>query len=149
MEVLDYSTISKFMKNNVMFFMGNLELKPNKVPCRINTARADTTNTEQYVDLDTAVVLTYKQRSFDGISIGCSKPMKLADIDDCAQGGSFGARGRAIDNTLDFYTEFRPSGNGLHIFILLKSSSMIATNISSIITKHMLKSMTLMQLARL
>lgn len=120
MEVFDYSTIPKFMREQGKFCMWKLELKPgkakpDKIPYRINGLRADATNPEHFSNFEDAVT-TYRNGGYSGIGIGCFAPIKFCDVDDCIVDGKLDSRGQDIVDTLNSYTELSPSGNGIHIF---------------------------------
>lgn len=119
----DYSTIPKFMQEHGKFCLWKLEMKsgkskPDKIPYRINGKRADATNPQYYASFD-EVVDAYAKGGYAGIGIGCFEPLRLVDVDDCVANGTLDSRGQDIVDTLDSYTELSPSGNGIHIFILV------------------------------
>lgn len=121
-EIFDYSTIPKFMKEHGRFCLWKLERKqgkskPDKIPYQLNGKRANATNPKHYADFD-EVVAVYNKGGYAGIGIGCFEPLRLVDVDDCVNDGKLDDRGNDIINTLDSYTEYSPSGNGVHIFIL-------------------------------
>lgn len=119
-EVFDYSTIPKFMKDHGRFCLWKLVMKPgktkpDKIPYQLNGKRADATNPQQYSSFDETVE-AFDKGGYAGI--GCFEPLRLVDVDDCVVNGKLDARGQDIVDTLDSYTELSPSGNGIHIFIL-------------------------------
>lgn len=121
-EVFDYSTIPKFMKDHGRFCLWKFVMKPgktkpDKIPYRINGKRADATNPQHYSSFE-ETVKAFAGGGYAGIGIGCFEPLRLVDVDDCVVNGKLDARGQNIIDTLDSYTELSPSGNGIHIFIL-------------------------------
>ncbi|EHR36475.1 hypothetical protein ACWOB1_04065 [Facklamia languida] len=126
-EVFDYSTIPKFMKDHGKFCLWKLVMKPgktnpDKIPYQLNGKRADATNPQHYSSFNEAVEV-FGKGSYAGIGIGCFEPLRLADGDDCIINRKLDTRGQNIRgqnivDTLDSYTELSPSGNGIHIFIL-------------------------------
>lgn len=122
MEVFDYSTIPKFMQEHGRFCLWKLVMKPgkvnpNKILYRINGTRADAPNPQHYSSFE-ETVQAFTKGGYAGIGIGCFEPLRLVDIYDCIVNGELNAQGQDIVDTLDSYTEFSPSGNGVHIFIL-------------------------------
>lgn len=127
MEVLDYSTIPKFMNEQGKFCLWKLELKPgkenpDKILYRINGLRADATNPMHFSSFEDAVT-TYRNGGYAGIGIGCFAPIKFCDVDDCIVNGRLDYRGQDIVDTLNSYTELSPSGNGIHIFFAAEGFS--------------------------
>lgn len=123
MEILDYSTIPKFMQEHGKLCLWKLEMilgkeKPDKIPYRTNGKRADATNQQHYSSFEETVD-AFSKGVYAGIGIGCFEPLRLVDVDDCVTEGTLDAKGQDIVDTLDSYTELSPSGNGIHIFILV------------------------------
>lgn len=121
-EVFDYSTIPKFMQEHGRFCFLKLVMKPgktkpDKIPCQLNGKRADATNPQHYSSFE-ETVQAFVKGGYAGIGIGCFEPLRLVDVDDCIVSGKLDERGHDIVDTLDSYTEFSQSGNGIHIFIL-------------------------------
>lgn len=115
-----YSTIPKFMQKNGKFCLWKLEMKsgkskPYKIPYRINGKRVDATNPQHY-SIFKEIVDAFSKGRYAGI--GCFEPLRLVEVDDCVVGGMLDERGKDIMDTLDYYTELSPSGNGIHIFVL-------------------------------
>lgn len=122
LEVFDYSMIPKFMQEHGKFCLWKLEMKsgksqPDKIPYQLNGKRADATNPQHYSTFEETVV-AFSKGDYAGIGIGCFEPLRLVDVDDCVANGTLDTRGQDIVDTLDFYTELSPSGNGIHIFVL-------------------------------
>ena len=121
-EVFDYSTIPKFMKDHGRFCLWKLVMKPgktkpDKIPYQLNGKRADATNPQHYSSFEETVE-AFAKGGYTGIGVGCFEPLRLVDVDDCVVYGKLDTRGQDIVDTLDSYTELSPSGTGIHIFIL-------------------------------
>lgn len=122
-EVFDYSTIPKFMKGHGRFCLWKLVMKPgktkpDKIPYQLNEKRPDATNPQHYSSFE-EIVEVFAKGGYAGIGIGCFEPLKLVDVDDCIVSGKLDAGSQDIVDTLDSYTELSPSGNGIHIYILV------------------------------
>lgn len=121
-EVFDYSTIPKFMKDHGRFCLWKLVMKPgktkpDKIPYRIDGKRADATNPQHYSSFEKTVE-AFAEGGYACIGIGCFETLRLVDVDECVANGKLDARDQDIVDTLDSYTELSSSGNGIHIFIL-------------------------------
>lgn len=118
----DYSTISKFMQEHGKFCLWKLEMKsgkgkPDKIPYQLNGKRADATNPQHYASFE-EIVEVFAKGGYAGVGVGCFKPLRLVDVDDCVVDRMLDERGQDIMDTLDSYTELSPSSNGIHIFVL-------------------------------
>ncbi|MBF1050220.1 phage NrS-1 polymerase family protein [Peptostreptococcus sp.] len=121
-EVFDYSTIPKSMQEHGRFCLWKLvmkldKIKPDKIPYQLNGKRANATNSQHYSSFEETVE-TFASGGYADIGIGCFEPLRLVYVDDCVVNRKLDERGQDIVDTLDSYTEFSPSENGIHIFIL-------------------------------
>ena len=91
----------------------------NKIPMNARTGRnAASNDPSTWADVNTAWA-SVKRHGWDGLgwvfTIGSG--IVGIDLDDCFEAGYIKAWARDIVHCLDSYTEFSPSGNGLHIFV--------------------------------
>lgn len=106
-EVFDYSTIPKFMKDHGRFCLWKLVMKPgkkkpDKIPYQLNGKRADATNPQHYSSFEETVE-AFAKGGYAGIGVGCFEPLRLVDVDDCVVYGKLDTRGQDIVDTLDSY----------------------------------------------
>ncbi|MED2155453.1 DNA primase, partial [Bacillus thuringiensis] len=92
--------------------------KPTKVPYQVTGEMAQANNRRTWSTFATAVKF-YLEGDYDGIGFVFSKQDKYigVDIDKCVVDEKTNAFATEIIDTLDSYTEFSPSGNGIHIII--------------------------------
>lgn len=92
--------------------------KPTKVPYQVTGEMAQANNRRTWSTFATAVKF-YLQGDYDGIGFVFSRQDNYIgiDIDKCVVDGKINDFATEIINTLDSYTEFSPSGNGMHIII--------------------------------
>ncbi|MCM3527872.1 phage/plasmid primase, P4 family [Cytobacillus oceanisediminis] len=92
--------------------------KPTKVPYQVNGEMAQANNRRTWSTFATAVKF-YLEGDYDGIGFVFSRQDHYIgiDIDKCVVGGKVNSFANEIIDTLDSYTEFSPSGNGIHIII--------------------------------
>ncbi|WP_089607672.1 phage/plasmid primase, P4 family [Bacillus cereus] len=90
--------------------------KPTKVPYQINSKMAQANNRNTWSSFE-IVVEKYKQGGYDGIGFVFSKddPFVGVDVDKCVVDGDLSELAQAIMNTVPSYTEYSPSGKGIHI----------------------------------
>lgn len=89
-----------------------------KVPCQVNGEMAQANNRRTWSTFATAVKF-YLEGDYDGIGFVFSRQDNYIgiDIDKCVVDGKTNTFSTEIIDTLDSYTEFSPSGNGIHIII--------------------------------
>lgn len=89
-----------------------------KVPCQITGELAQANNRRTWSTFATAVKF-YLEGNYDGIGFVFSRQDNYIgiDIDKCVVDGKPNTFATEIIDTLDSYTEFSPSGNGIHIII--------------------------------
>lgn len=92
--------------------------KQTKVPCQVTGEMAQANNRRTWSTFATAVKF-YLEGDYDGIGFVFSREDKYIgiDIDKCVVDGKTNAFSTEIIDTLDSYTEFSPSGSGIHIII--------------------------------
>jgi putative DNA primase/helicase len=92
--------------------------KPTKVPYQVNGEMAQANNRRTWSTFATAVKF-YLEGDYDGIGFVFSRQDNYigVDIDKCVVDGKTNTFSTEIIDTLDSYTEFSPSGKGIHIII--------------------------------
>ncbi|PGE86640.1 DNA primase [Bacillus pseudomycoides] len=92
--------------------------KPTKVPCQVDGEMAQANNRSTWSTFATAVKF-YLEGDYDGIGFVFSRQDNYIgiDIDKCVVDEKTNAFATEIIDTLDSYTEFSPSGKGIHIII--------------------------------
>lgn len=92
--------------------------KPTKVPYQVTGEMAQANNRRTWSTFATAVKF-YLEGDYDGIGFVFSRQDNYIgiDIDKCVVEGKTNAFATEIIDTLDSYTEFSPSGKGIHIII--------------------------------
>ena len=87
-----------------------------KVPWRADgTARASSTDPDTWCDLETALAAAPR---FDGLGIALGDGLAGIDLDKCVVDGRIAPWAEEIIRDLDSYTEFSPSGTGVHVLLL-------------------------------
>ncbi|MEH7150554.1 DNA primase [Bacillus thuringiensis] len=92
--------------------------KATKIPYQVTGEMAQANNRRTWSTFATAVKF-YLEGDYDGIGFVFSRQDNYIgiDIDKCVVDGKTNAFATEIINTLDSYTEFSPSRNGIHIII--------------------------------
>ncbi|UTR05419.1 phage/plasmid primase, P4 family [Alkalihalobacillus sp. LMS6] len=92
--------------------------KTTKVPYKADGRHAKANDKQDWTSFDDAVK-AYETGNFDGIGFMFSKddPFVGVDLDHCIEEGAYTDIARDIVDQLDSYTEFSPSGDGLHIIL--------------------------------
>lgn len=92
--------------------------KQTKIPCQASGEMAQANNRRTWSTFATAVKY-YLEGNYDGIGFVFSRQDNYIgiDIDKCVTDGKTNAFATEIIDTLDSYTEFSPSGKGIHIII--------------------------------
>ncbi|ARK21366.1 phage/plasmid primase, P4 family [Sporosarcina ureae] len=87
-----------------------------KVPYQTDGQKAASTNPQTWTGYDNAI-----QHSQDYNGVGFvltdADPYSVIDLDDCIINGKLKPEAKTLVDTLDSYTEYSQSGNGLHIFL--------------------------------
>lgn len=92
--------------------------KPTKVPYQSNGEMAQANNRRTWSTFATAVKF-YLEGDYDGIGFVFSRQDNYIgiDIDKCVTDGKVNTLAEEVIDTLDSYTEFSPSGKGIHIIV--------------------------------
>ncbi|WP_374989118.1 phage/plasmid primase, P4 family [Priestia megaterium] len=90
--------------------------KPTKVPYQINGELAQSNNKRTWSTFPT-IIKFYEQGEYDGIGFMFSKddPFVGVDIDRCVSEGALTELAEDVIETIQSYTEYSPSGEGIHI----------------------------------
>ncbi len=117
----DFNAIPSELKALAQWILWRSELvdgKPTKVPYQSNGEKAQANNRSTWSTFATAVKF-YLEGQYDGIGFVFSRQDNYIgiDIDKCVVEGKPNNFATEIIDTLDSYTEFSPSGKGLHIII--------------------------------
>ncbi len=92
--------------------------KFDKVPMNGSEIQISVTNAENYVELDTAKKRAAKKNLGLGFAITPSSGLVGIDIDHCRDAeGNLSELAKNIADRCNSYTEYSPSGNGIHIWI--------------------------------
>ena len=112
-----FDKIPQDLKENALFCLYKMEQrkgKATKVPYQVNGRRADTSNPKCFSDFKT-VCDEYSKGGYIGIGMGVFPPYKVFDLDGCVVDGKITIFAQEIIETLNSYTEYSPSGKGVHI----------------------------------
>ena len=110
-----YRNIPDELKQNGMFCVWRREKRKGnmtKVPYQRNGYGASTTERRHFCGFEEAVRLSKK---YDGIGIGVFDGYSAVDIDHCVKNGKLSKMAIDIINTMNSYTEYSPSGEGVRI----------------------------------
>lgn len=93
--------------------------KWTKIPYQINGEAAQSNNRETWSTFEEASQEFLNNTKYEGIGFMFSKEDDFVgiDIDDCVEGEIVNQFAAGIINLLDSYTEYSPSGNGIHIIV--------------------------------
>jgi putative DNA primase/helicase len=102
----------------ILWKMEKRNNKPTKVPYQANGEMAQANNRRTWSTFATAVKF-YLQGDYDGIGFVFSRQDNYIgiDIDKCVTDEKPNAFATEVIDTLDSYTEFSPSGKGIHIIV--------------------------------
>ena len=110
-----YRNIPEELKQNGLFCVWRREKRKGnmtKVPYQRNGYGASTTERRHFCGFEEAVRLSKK---YDGIGIGVFDGYSAVDIDHCVKNGKLSEMALEIINTMNSYTEYSPSGEGVRI----------------------------------
>lgn len=96
--------------------------KKTKVPYQIDGSMAQSSNKRTWSTFPT-VLKFYNDRDYDGIGFMFSKddPFIGIDIDHCVEDGVLSPFAEEIVQAISSYTEYSPSGKGVHIITKVRS----------------------------
>ena len=86
--------------------------RPSKVPYMVNGKRANPTDRRCFTSFDAVCA---NLNSCDGIGVGVFDNLVAIDIDHCVVDGVPSEMAQDIIDTMDCYTEYSPSGNGIRM----------------------------------
>ncbi|PGZ56825.1 DNA primase [Bacillus cereus] len=115
----NFNNIPIELKNCPQWVLWKAEVrngKSTKVPFRINGSMAQSNNRNTWSTFK-EVVEVYQRGGYNGIGFMFSKddPFVGIDIDHCVQEGKFTDLAKDIMTLVPSYTEYSPSGEGIHI----------------------------------
>ena len=111
-----YEKLPKELKQTALFCLWRWrkhkgELK--KIPHTVSGKWLSVTDPSQYSSFDEAI---QKAESYDGIAVAVRNGICAIDIDHCCKDGEFTDMAKDIISAMNSYTEFSPSGTGVHIY---------------------------------
>lgn len=93
--------------------------KPTKIPYNpITGGKAQPNNKATFAPFQTAATV---MESYDGLGIGIFDGLCAIDIDHCIKDGKPSEMAADIISTMDSYTEYSPSGSGVHIYFTVSA----------------------------
>ncbi|OOR06470.1 DNA primase [Bacillus mycoides] len=115
----NFNQIPAELKNTPHWILWRSEVrngKKTKVPYQINGEMAQSNNKRSWSTFPT-IINFYEKGGYDGIGFMFSKddPFVGIDIDHCIQEGALTSLAEDVIETLQSYTEYSPSGDGIHI----------------------------------
>ncbi|GEM01933.1 protein of unknown function [Halolactibacillus halophilus] len=101
-----------------MWKLEEVKSKQTKVPYQINGKKANATNLKTWTSYDKALN-NFELGKTNGIGfvLTDNDPFTCIDLDNCIQDGVITSEVKALVDTIDSYTEYSQSGNGLHIWV--------------------------------
>lgn len=88
--------------------------KLTKIPYQVNGSKAESDNPATWAAFDKALAVLPK---YDGLGIMFANGLAGIDLDHHIDGGALSEYARSIVDKLNSYTEYSPSGTGLHILL--------------------------------
>lgn len=115
----EFKNIPQELKNAPQWILWRSEErdgKKTKVPYQIDGSMAQSSNKRTWSTFPT-IIKFYNNRDYDGIGFMFSKddPFIGIDIDHCVEDGVLSPFAQEIVDSVGSYTEFSPSGEGVHI----------------------------------
>ena len=124
-----FERIPKELKEEGLFCLYKMEQrkgKTTKVPYQVNGCRADPSNRKCFTDFETVEAVQQKG-GYTGLGIGVFEPYVMIDIDHCIENGKLSPMAQEIVELMDSYTEYSPSGTGIHIIVKVDKFKFDAT----------------------
>ena len=114
-----FNQIPAELKNTPHWILWRSEVrngKKTKVPYQINGEMAQSNNKRSWSTFPT-IIKFFEQEDYDGIGFMFSKddPFIGIDIDHCIQEGALTSLAEDVIEIVNSYTEYSPSGDGIHI----------------------------------
>lgn len=116
-----YESIPKEVKAQASFCLWRLENRNGrmtKLPYQRNGHRGNPADKSTFTDFVSACSVL---QDYDGIGMGVFDGYSAVDIDHCVENGKLSELARDIVDTMDSYTEFSPSGNGIRIIFKVRN----------------------------
>ncbi len=115
----DFKNIPQELKNAPQWILWRSEErngKKTKVPYQIDGSMAQSSNKRTWSTFAT-IMKFFNEQEYDGIGFMFSKddPFIGIDIDHCVNDGVLSTFAQEIIQTISSYTEYSPSGEGVHI----------------------------------
>ncbi len=111
-----YEKLPNEMKQNALFCLWRKRKhkgQVKKIPYQINGKCLSSTERTHFSSFDAVME---KASEYDGIGIGVFDGFCAIDIDHCHNNGVLSDMAKDIIATMNSYTEFSPSGDGVHIY---------------------------------
>lgn len=117
----NFNQIPTELKNTPHWILWRSEVrngKKTKVPYQINGEMAQSNNKRSWSTFPT-IIKFFEQGDYDGIGFMFSKddPFVGIDIDHCIQEGALTSLAEDVIEIANSYTEYSPSGDGIHIIV--------------------------------
>ncbi|MCY8509755.1 phage/plasmid primase, P4 family [Bacillus mojavensis] len=117
----DFKNIPQELKNAPQWILWRSEErngKKTKVPYQIDGSMAQSSNKRTWSTFAT-IMKFFNEQEYDGIGFMFSKddPFIGIDIDHCVDDGVLSPFAQEIIQTINSYTEYSPSGEGVHIIV--------------------------------
>jgi primase-polymerase (primpol)-like protein len=124
---MNFSNIPNLLKETGHFCGWRLEPdkkgRATKVPYNVLTGyKAKSNDISTFTDFITTTTVAQSGK-YDGIGVGLFDNLCAIDIDDCVKDGVLSEMAQDIINTMNAYTEYSPSGNGVHILFTVNDFS--------------------------
>lgn len=123
MQNMNFDNIPKDLKelpNWVLWKLQKVNDRKTKVPYQVNGKTASSTNPDTWTSFDN-VLQAYNKGQYSGIGfVFTNTNISGIDIDHCITNGSINKDAQGIINLFNSYTEYSPSGQGIHIYVFGK-----------------------------
>lgn len=121
MKKMNYHNLPEELRQNGLFCSWQYESvkgRLTKMPYRLDGYRARSTIREDFCDFDTMNAHIQKlnqNKRIAGLGLGIFNGFSAVDIDHCVKDGKLSDLAVDVINTMDSYTEYSPSGEGVRI----------------------------------
>ncbi len=116
-----YDILPQELKQDGKFCLWKYEQrgdKTTKIPYQVNGCKARSNDINCFSDFNTTVTAA---ENYDGIGLGIFGNFCAVDIDHCVTNGKLSDMAQDIIQSLNSYTEYSPSGNGIRIIFKVKN----------------------------